>query len=393
MSQAVSANRRGVIVQPTAARRWLWRTLVVMLLGSWAGVTWDRVWHATQPFDDFWSPPHVLVYATVSVVSLMGMYLLFSDHLRPAFGRGFRVFFLPFEVPGALFITGSALGILGFAGAILDNAWHSAFGLNETGWSFPHAMLATSLLMLALGFLSCRLNMADKPIPLFSKVLLAYLILIISVGVFTGPIGDNRTPEAVRFFFTYIPALASQESAQAVFRIYDAYNLNRTHPALLILVPLWLGAALSFLQGLDRRWWVITLIILLAMLTDYGNRDFGEQIAGFTHPGNWQALPILLPTLLFLLLRHWREGVALGLAGFLAALLVWDIWQAQGAAWVAALVSPLAALLGRPLGARAYEIIAHPTSWRAVRPLVLFVIGFPMFTGVLDLWLRVSMAS
>jgi hypothetical protein len=385
---AAVATRSQTKADPVAARRWLWRTLVLIIVGGSVGATWDRIWHATIPFDGFWSPPHVVVYVTVAVASLMGMMLLFTEKYRVAFGRSFRVSFLPFPVPGALFITGSALGLLGLAGAVFDNIWHTAFGLNETPWSFPHAMLGTSLLLLGLGFLSSRLNMADKPVPTSTTVLLGFLIVLMSMSVFTGPLTDNRTLESLEFYYTFIPTLASQESAQSVYRLFEQFNLTRSHPMLLFLAPLWLGAAFAFLRGLDKRIWVLVVIMLWVWITDYGDRDFGEQIAGFTDERNWQALPILLPTLLFALVVRWRERVAYVLAGFVFMLMIWGIWKAEQSAWVIALLSPLAVLIGRRIGQIGYDIVANPVSFRAVLPLISFTVLVPLTTGVVDLWLR-----
>jgi hypothetical protein len=370
--------------------------LVLVLLGGSAGVTWDRVWHATEPFDGFWSPPHVVVYVTVALASFMAMALLFRDRYRRAFGQGFSVGVLPFRVPGGLFILLAALGLLGFAGAVLDNLWHSAFGLNETGWSFPHAMLGTGLFLLACGFLAARQGMNDKPVPASTKVMLGFLIVWLAFGVFTGPPGGNRTPESLGFFFTYIPALASQDSAQQVYRIYDAYNLTRTNPLFFVLASIWLGAALAFLRRLDQRASITLLVMLLLVVFDYGNRDFGETFAQFV-PGlgdqaNWEAVPVLLPACLYLLLARWRENWALGAAAVLFGVMCVNIWgERQSAQWLLALVLPAFALAGAWLGRRCHDILRAPHTFQQVLPLLVFAAGLPLLTGIVDLALRASL--
>jgi hypothetical protein len=378
------------------ARRWLWRAMIIILVGTWAGTTWDRVWHATTPFDGFWSPPHVVVYVTAAFVGLLFIGMTFTDHIRRAFGQSFKVFFLPFPVPGALFILNGAMVMLGFAGAVLDNIWHSNFGLDETAWSFPHAMIGWSLWLLVCGFLASRLALAhDKPMPTSSKVLVGVFLVWMAFGLFTGPIGDQRTPEQTRFYYSVIPALASQESAQHVFRIYEAFNLNRTHPALLVLAPLWLGAALAFIRKLDGRWWFLLLLMVLIWLMDAGDQNLNNLIAqyipAFEREANWRSLPVVLPTLLWLLFMRPQlpERLAYALAGVLFSLMIYDIWAMEAsAAWLLAFAAIPAIWLGKAIGERAYNIIAQPHSFRAVLPLMLAGVLVPLATGVIDLILR-----
>lgn len=378
-----------------AARRWLWRVLVVIIVGAWAGTTWDQVWHATVPFDGFWSPPHLVVYVTVAFVAFVVMGMLFHAPIRRAFGRGFDVKVLPFKVPGALFILGMGIVLLGFAGAVLDNLWHSAFGLNETGWSFPHAMIGWSLNLVAFGIIACRLSMVHiKPLPWTTTVFVGSLTASMLMGSLLGPLGSNRTPESIGFFFTYIPALASQESSQHLFRIYETWNLNRTNPALLLLAPFALGLILAWARKLDGRWWVILLISCLVLSFDTGNQDLGNLIAQFipefTREANWRALPVVLPTMLLLLLVRFgaSERWAYALAGILFSLMIFDIWDGTSAAWLLAFVAPLFILIGKRIGERLHQILVQPWSLEAVMPLVAAVVVIPAITGVVDLVLR-----
>jgi hypothetical protein len=378
-----------------AARRWLWRVFVVIVVGAWAGTTWDQVWHATVPFDGFWSPPHIVVYVTVAFVAFVVMGMLFHSPIRRAFGRGFDVKVLPFKVPGALFVLGIGIVLLGFAGAVLDNLWHTAFGLNETGWSFPHAMIGWSLNLVAFGIVACRLSMLHvKPLPWTTTLLIGGLTGSMLLGSLLGPIGSNRTPATVDFFFTYIPALASQESAQNVYRIYETWNLNRTNPALLLLAPFALGVILGWVRKLDGRWWMTLLIISMVLLMDAGDQDLWNVIAQFipeyAQEPNWRALPVVLPTMLLLLLVRFRvnEHWAYGLAGILFALMIFDIWDGESAAWLLALLAPLFILFGKGIGERLHHILMQPWTLQTVAPLVASVVVIPAITGLVDLVLR-----
>jgi hypothetical protein len=379
------------------ARRWLWRTVVILIVGTWAGSTWDSIWHATEPFDGFWSPPHLIIYAAVTFIALIVMGMVFTDPIRHAFGKGFKVFFLPFKVPGALFILSGGMVMLGMAGAVFDNIWHTAFGLNETPWSFPHAMIGASLMVITFGVLSCRLALNPaKPMPWSSKLLVGWL-LILTMASFLGPLSGNRTPQTVDFFFTYIPTLANQDSAQHLYRIYETWNLNRTHPALMLLAPLWLGAALGLLRKLDGRWWLMTAILLLSWSADFANRDLtgalSQYIVGFEDEANWRALPIMLPFFLWLLLLRLRvsERVAYALAGVLFSLMIFGIWGVEGSgAWLLALLAAPVMLLGKAIGERTYRITAEPNSFRTVLPLMLSTLVIPAATGIVDLILRLG---
>ncbi len=378
-----------------AARRWLWRALVVLVVGAWAGTTWDQIWHTTVPFDGFWSPPHIVVYVTVAFVAFVFMGMLFHTPIRRAFGRGFDVKVLPFKVPGALFILGMGIVLLGFAGAVLDNLWHTAFGLNETGWSFPHAMIGWSLNLVAFGIIACRLAMTHvKPLPWTTTLLVGGLIASMLLGSLLGPIGSNRTPESVDFFFTYIPTLATQESAQNLFRIYETWNLNRTNPALLLLAPFAFGVILGWVRRLDGRWWMTLLMMCMVLMFDTGNQDLGNLIAQFipelAREANWRALPVVLPTMLLLLLVRFRvsEGWAYALAGILFALMIFDIWDGTSAAWLLVFVAPPFILLGKRMGERLHHILSQPWTLQRVTPLVSAVVVIPAVTGLIDLVLR-----
>jgi hypothetical protein len=383
----VSADYRG-------ARRTLYLALALMVIGAFVGVTWDQLWHATQPFDGFWSPPHVFVYVSVTLAAFAIMRLAFTPALRKAFGRGFPVIILPFRVPGALVILGGGVALLGFAGIVLDNLWHSRFGLNETAWSTPHAMIGWTLLLSALGFTACRLALrADRPLRWYTAVGFGLLVVVLSPAPFLGPLQGNRTPETVEII-ARLPVMIAQPEAQHAFRIVQAWNLTRTNPALIALGALWAGAALGFLRRLDGRIWVVMLTVFLFGVMD-SSRSWAETLNELNlindSPAHWRELPLFLPALLALGLPRLRvpENWAWGLAGILFGLLVFSIWGEQGSGtWALALLGAPLMLLGKRIGERAYAIIEQPASFRAVLPLFVAAVVMPLLTGVIDLYIR-----
>jgi hypothetical protein len=120
-------------------------TSVFALFVALAGIYWDVSWHATLGRDSFWIAPHLLIYAGVSGILLIGCGGLalvartsggLFTALHYAEGRGF-----------ALTILGTLLQI---AAAPIDDMWHRRYGLDVTIWSPPHLMgIAGALVAMA----------------------------------------------------------------------------------------------------------------------------------------------------------------------------------------------------------------------------------------------------
>ncbi|HEY8291678.1 MAG TPA: hypothetical protein VIG44_04290, partial [Thermomicrobiales bacterium] len=242
------------------AGRWLWFALIFMLTSVSIGLNWDRAWHAQNKFETFYSPPHVFIYLSTIITILLVAAITFSAQLRPWFGTAFRMRIFTFPVPGALVITAGGLAMLGFAGLALDNYWHTNFGLDETNWSTPHAMLGWSWFVAMLGFISCRLALRPyRPLRWFTAVALGWLILSFSATPFLGPFHANTTPakvEAQTRAIAAFPALANNTGIQHVQRIFRDANLTRTNPAFILLGALWIGVVLALVRRLVRRAWV-----------------------------------------------------------------------------------------------------------------------------------------
>src|SRR5262249_46006464 len=118
----------------------LWVAFAFFVAGAGIGTGWDRRWHATHPFEDFWSPPHLFIYTNVLLGAAVVVYMTFRARVRAVFGSGERLVLFPFRVPAALMLLGAGFVVLGLGG-LFDSIWHTAFGLDETNWSLPHAML------------------------------------------------------------------------------------------------------------------------------------------------------------------------------------------------------------------------------------------------------------
>jgi hypothetical protein len=287
----------------------------------------------------------------------------------------------------------------------LDAIWHSSFGLDETLWSTPHAMLGWGFLLVSLGLVACRLALrAARPMRWYTALVLAWLVLAASASPFLGPLQGNNTPDRVRAVAS-IPALAAQPPAQHTFRIYLRWNLTREHPLLIPLGALWAGAALALARQLDRRWWVFLLAVALWwLLSLLGERGDAERLDAFlvsrgqapfglvANRAEWLPLPLLQAALAFLVLRLARlpERWAWAAAGVLFGLVAWRTWDMPPAAALLLPLAALLALLGAALGERVYRVLERP-SGRAVTRLVLCAApGVPLLLGVVDLWLRAN---
>ena len=109
------------------ARVMLWLTFSAFLITILVGLEWDRRWHATHTFETFLSPPHLFIYG-MSALGFAPLAMVFVPDVRRWFG------------PALVVPCAWRLLILWGAGRMA----FLSFGLDETGWSFPHAMLGWS---------------------------------------------------------------------------------------------------------------------------------------------------------------------------------------------------------------------------------------------------------
>ena len=115
---------------------WLyWLSFAFSITALTVGRAWDSSWHATHPFENFWSPPHVFAY----MMTAIGFLLCIILYTNPRLARWFRASTSADANPSgsspALELLVGSFVLLFFGGAILDFGWHSIFGLDETSWS------------------------------------------------------------------------------------------------------------------------------------------------------------------------------------------------------------------------------------------------------------------
>jgi hypothetical protein len=368
-----------------SARRHFWLAFA-LYVGIGVGLSWDRAWHATHPFRNFFSPPHYLIYAMVALTTLAVLHLGLSARLRVWFGPGLRVPFLPFEVPGAILLTAGALLLTSFAG-LCDLYWHSRFGLDETSWSFPHDLLGWGLDLTFFGLVACRLALARyRPIRWYTASLFGLFVLGMVVDRAAGPIVSNRLPVLLGRIAS-LRVLAGDPAVQHAFRIYLKWDLTRLNPLLVPLGALGAGAGLATLRSLTRHTWLFLAVVAVTSLFELANARGGARSLGVVLDNRaWLPLPLLPAALVLVLVLKAgvREYWGWAAAGLVFGLLTIAVWGAAPI-WVLSAIALMPA--GALLGNRFFRVLESPN--RASVALVLALgVAIPFLLGFLDLYLR-----
>ena len=366
---------------------WLvWLALGFFLLATAVGLGWDKRWHTTHVFNTFYSAPHLFIYAMLAftVLTVAGI-MLWPAGRREFGGAAIRLPGLGWMIPGALAICAAGLGVVMLAG-LLDDVWHSNFGLDETAWSFPHAMLGTGFQLTLIGLLACRLSLADRhPVGRLGWALMATLLMMFSADRVVGPLGQ-ATPDLVRGIAAF-PVLTVQPAFQHTARIYEEWNLNRTNWIFVPAAALATGMSLGLVWHFCRRRGVLLLAAALPTVMALPQEFGTARYFGLQHDArNWMPVPVLPAALGFLVARRLGAGerASWAVAGAVFGLLALA-WSPH------LLLVPLAigmTVAGADVGRRMWRVVQRPTSRSVVGLAALFGIGIPALTGAVDLFLR-----
>ena len=389
-------QRLAAIEQPVnaaLAHRMLNLSCFLLMLTVVVGKTWDGWWHITYTFDGFWAPPHVFVYSMAALTGVVVAVMAFVPQIRQSLGIRFPALGLPFTLPGALFLMASGFVALGIAGVMLDNLWHSVFGLDETAWSAPHAMIGQSLAVISTGYIAARLALRpERPLRWYTTFWLALLLISFSVTTL-GPLNEYPTLDVVRAL-RQIPILAAQPQAQHAYTILEFWNLTRSNLLSVPLTALAIGCALTLVQSLEPRRWRFVMIIaawtVLVYSRQHSDARWLDQFAPtLANSANWLPLP-LFPAACILAFgprSGWR-GVSRTLtAGFVFGLLMRLTWGTSDALVLAVVAAPFF-LLGATIGKRVWRILEQPGELGAWILLFSLVVALPLATGAVDVFLR-----
>ena len=295
------------------ARRLLWLAFGICALTLTVGRVWDSYWHTIHLYEGFFSPPHIFIYAMTSANIAVVAVMLLTGNVRRWFGPGFKILGLPFEIPNALALVLGAFAFIALAGLVLDNWWHWRYGLDETVWALPHSMLGWMWLAALLGFVACYLASGRHQAPSqYTSLIISVVLLGFSVSPILGPLYQKNTP-AMIMAIARIPVLMTQPSAVHLHQIYLQWNLDRTNPLVAPLGAFWAGAALAFVQQLDRRTRVMLgAAVLWTLITALGDYGLAQRLEAYypvlNDPASWLPLPLLPAAMVYAGLRRLGFG-------------------------------------------------------------------------------------
>jgi hypothetical protein len=119
--------------------------ILIAGLAALLGTYWDDAWHTDYGRDDFFIPPHLVLYAGVAAMGGMATLWAVATWYRT---RSVRAVW---SMPG---LRLAVLGVVAtFMAAPIDEFWHVAFGRDAVVWSPPHMVGFAALFALATGFL------------------------------------------------------------------------------------------------------------------------------------------------------------------------------------------------------------------------------------------------
>ncbi len=121
-----------------------WMILALLLFAE-LGLAWDRRWHDILGRDQFWIPPHIMMYSGLGLAGLIALFTVLWETRRyyqkkpgvddTSTMRALRVFHAP--IGFVLLGTGTLIDLMA---APLDNYWHELYGIDVTLWSPFHLM-------------------------------------------------------------------------------------------------------------------------------------------------------------------------------------------------------------------------------------------------------------
>jgi hypothetical protein len=132
-----------------------WIILCLLLLAD-LGLAWDRRWHDYVGRDQFWIPPHIMMYTGVGGTGLIALIVVLVDTWRyyqkkagvddNSTVRILRFFHAPLGF--VLLGFGTLTDLIA---APLDNYWHQLYGIDVTLWTPFHLMGVFGAITAGLG--------------------------------------------------------------------------------------------------------------------------------------------------------------------------------------------------------------------------------------------------
>ena len=132
--------------------------MLYLLLQAELGLAWDRQWHDLVGRDQFWIPPHIMLYTGIGAAGLIALCLVLIDTLRyrrkvPGVDDTSTVGVLRFfHAPLGFVLLGFGT-LIDLLAAPFDNYWHELYGIDVTLWSPFHIMGTIGGMVAGLGLI------------------------------------------------------------------------------------------------------------------------------------------------------------------------------------------------------------------------------------------------
>jgi hypothetical protein len=138
-------------------RRSAWIVLCLLLFGE-LGLAWDRRWHDYLGRDQFWIPPHDMMYTAVGCTGMIALFVVLHEtrryHLKkPGVDDSSTIsIFRYFHAPLGFTLLGFGT-LTDLIAAPFDNYWHQLYGIDVTLWSPFHLMGVFGAITAGLGII------------------------------------------------------------------------------------------------------------------------------------------------------------------------------------------------------------------------------------------------
>lgn len=109
------------------------------------GLAWDRSWHDYLGRNQFWIPPHIMIYTGMGLTGLLALILVLLETVRyyrrqPGVDASSTIRVLRvFAAPTGFVMVGFGT-LIDLIAAPLDNYWHTLYGIDVTLWAPFHLM-------------------------------------------------------------------------------------------------------------------------------------------------------------------------------------------------------------------------------------------------------------
>ncbi len=263
--------------------------LVAALLLPTIGLLWDGAWHMSFGRDTFWSPPHLLLYAGVTLSLLLSAAIIVAATFRP--GSSTDISVGPLHAPlGAFAILAGTTLVL--AAAPFDDWWHNTFGRDTGLWSPPHIAGLIGGTIIAMGAVSF-LRSGTSGARLQGARYGATLLVLGSLAVVGGALALGSA--SMRFEPRAFPNLYPITSCLAgafILTLAQRVTGRAGSAALVALIQFGLIGSVGLIFSTSGYEYVVSLppfliapaIILDLLFARWGSRTFWPLIAGVVFP-------------------------------------------------------------------------------------------------------------